>query len=358
MALTSLLDPLNILGTLAAAIISYVIYTLYLHPLSHIPGPTFARWTSLYLYRLSYTGIEASAIDALHAKYGPVVRIAPNEVDIADGAALHTVYVKNGGFLKNPCYSNFDIDGFPTVFSDLEPTHRAVRSKAVVGMFAPQAIREGRDVIYGCVDRMVDRLQIEKEEAKGLPINVLGIFRSLALDAVTAYLFGQQYNGINEKKLSAGKFVDSFVAVGRFFYLPNWLFKCFEFHTSRQAERKIEVWRSFSAVDRFALTIVDEARVQGEKAGDTYQARLLKAGISREETIAQCKDLMFAGTDSTGMNLASICFHLAQHPDKYVCITVLCNAKLTHMSDTNASAMNFSRIQQQIHRHFPTSPRS
>jgi cytochrome P450 len=318
MALASLLEPLNALGAIAAAIVAYVVYTLYLHPLSHIPGPLVARLTSIYLYRLTYNGIEASTIEALHKQYGPVVRVAPNEVDIADGAALHTVYVKNGGFLKNPCYSNFDIDGFPTIFSDLSPSHRAGRSKAVVGMFAPQAIRDGKDVIYGCVDRMVQRLQKEKEEAKGSPVNVLNVFRSLALDAVTGYLFSQTYNGINEQKLSAGEFVDSFVAVGRFFYLPNWLFKGLEFYSSRIEEGKPEVWKSFSAVDRFALTIVDEARAQGEKAADTYQGRLLKAGISRQETIVQCKDLMFAGTDSTGMNLASICFHLTQNPEKYV----------------------------------------
>jgi cytochrome P450 len=316
MAIASLLDPLNVVGALAAVIISYVVYTIYLHPLSHIPGPFIGRLTSLYLYRISYNGVEASTIDALHKQYGPVVRIAPNEVDIADGAALHSVYVKNGGFLKNPCYTNFDIDGFPTIFSGLDPAHRAVRSKAVVGMFAPQAIREGRDVIYGCVERMVRRIQKEKEAAPGLPINVLNTFRSLALDAVTAYLFSQPYNGINEQKLSAGEFVDSFVAVGRFFYLPNQLFKLFEFYSSRMEEGKPEVWKSFSTVDRFAMTIVDEARLQGDKGVDTYQGRLLKAGISREETIAQCKDLMFAGTDSTGMNLASICVYLTQNPQK------------------------------------------
>jgi len=67
-----------------------------------------------------------------------------------------------------------------------------------VGMFAPAAIREGKDVIQGCVKRMVNRLEKEKREADGKPINVLNIFRSLALDAVTAYLFRKPYNGIQE----------------------------------------------------------------------------------------------------------------------------------------------------------------
>lgn len=320
MIFDGLLEPFNLLLTAVVALLSTAVYRLYLHPLSHIPGPFLARLTSLWLYRVSYTGTEASTIDALHKKYGPVVRIAPNDVDISDGAALQTIYVKNGGYLKNPCYQNFDIDGFPTIFSALEPAHRAVRSKAVVAMFAPRAIQEGKDVIYGCVERMVSRIEKEKREANGKPVNVLIIFRSLAMDAVTAYLFGKSYNGIEEQKLSASEFVDTFVAVGRFFYLPNWLFKVVEFYGERAQEGQQQVWTSIAKVDRFVSTLVDEAKADEAAAAETYQMRMLNAGISREETISQCKDLMFAGTDSTGMNLATITWHLAQNPDKYVLI--------------------------------------
>jgi len=315
MALASLLEPLTFSGVLLAALISFAVYRVCFHPISHIPGPLIAKLTSLWLYRISYNGVEASTIAELHEKYGPVVRIAPNEVDISDGSALHAIYVKNGGFLKNPCYSNFDIDGFPTIFSALEMAHRAMRSKAVVNMFAPASIREGKDVIMGCVDRMVDRLKKEKSEASGKPINLLNLTRSLALDAVTAYLFDKSYNGIMEQKLSARQFVDMFVAVGRLFYLPNWAFQAMDLYQSRLQEGKPEVYHSIKTVGRFAAQLVDEARSLNDSNGKTYQAKLLNAGISRDEVVAQCKDLMFAGTDSTGMNLAMICWYLVQQPE-------------------------------------------
>jgi hypothetical protein len=41
-------------------------------------------------------------------------------------------------------------------------------------------------------------------------------------------------------------------------------------------------------------------------------------GLTRDELKAQCKDLIFAGTDSTGHNVASMCRYLAMHPSKYV----------------------------------------
>ncbi|KIV99411.1 uncharacterized protein PV09_08950 [Verruconis gallopava] len=317
MALSALFEPANIVVALIVAVASTVIYRVYFHPLSHIPGPLGAKISSLWLYRLTYYGIEASTLDSLHKQYGPAVRIAPNEVDISDGAAIHAIYVKGGGMMKNKCYVNFDIEGFHTLFSATDPAHRAVRSKAVVSMFSQGNIREGKDVVQACVQRMAEKMRKERDESKGRPVNLLNITRSLALDAVTGYLFHKPYNGIMEAKLSASHFVNSFVAVGRFFYLPNWIFTLLEFWQSRLEEFKPEVYHSFASVDRFAAKLVDEARAQSNRDSETYQARLLNAGISREETIAQCKDLMFAGTDSTGMNLATICWYLAKQPATY-----------------------------------------
>jgi cytochrome P450 len=317
MVTTTLLEPANLFGGVLLALLTTAVYRVYFHPLAHIPGPLQAKLSSLFLYNLSYHGIEASKIDELHQQYGPVVRIAPNEVDISDGAAINAIYVKSGGFPKNACYVNFDIDEFHTLFSALDPAHRAIRSKAVVNMFSQSNIREGKDLIQGCVQRMVDKMIMERDESKGKPVNLLNGTRSLAIDAVTAYLFQKPYNGIMEEKLSASQFVDMFVAVGRFFYLPNRLFSLLEMWQSRLEEFKPQVYHSLASVDKFVSTLVDEARKADDKDGETYQARLLAAGISREETIAQCKDLMFAGTDSTGMNLATIIWYLAKQPATY-----------------------------------------
>lgn len=320
MALQGFFRPLSVFAAVLVILISTALYRIYLHPLAHIPGPLVARLTSIWLYSLSYRGIEATTVNNLHKRYGPVVQIAPNEVDIADGAALHLVYVKDGGFLKNSCYKNFDINGFPTIFSALDPTHRATRAKAVVAMFSQSALRDGKNVLYGCVDNMVARLKREKADVYGKPVNVLNIFRSLAFEMVTSYLFEEPYHGIEEQKLSATDFVDNFAAIGRFFYLPNTIFKFVEFMAASLDRNKSDILRSNKMVEKFAADAVDKAATLENAKEDTYQARLLKAGISREETIAHCLDVMFAGTDGIGMNLSAICCHLSRDCHKYVAI--------------------------------------
>ena len=336
---TALENLREIALSIAAALITFVLYRLYLHPLAKFPGPFPAKITSLWLYKQAYNGTEASAIEKLHEKYGQIVRVAPNELDIASGEALNPIYIKGGGFLKPPYYANFDIDGFPSIFSAIDLAHRSIRSKPVLPLFATAAIREEKDVILSCVEKWVDRLQKDAAQSKetGSSVNLLIGARSLALDVVTAYLFGKRYGALDEDwtkeggRMSAAYFVDFFVAVGRFFYLPpviyGWVSVILEnFDLNFGPDRYLK-WKSNVAVDKYTANIVQDAvatrktehKPQPDESSTptgTYQARLLAAGLSIDETVAQCKDLMFAGTDSTAMNLSTICFYLVQNPKK------------------------------------------
>jgi cytochrome P450 len=287
-------------------------YRIYFHPLSHIAGPLLPKVSSLWLYYHAYVGDETSTIHKLHQRYGPFVRISPNEVDISDADAIPAIYVSKGGFSKAPCYANFDIDGHKTIFSTTDSEYRSPRAKAVMTMFSTKALRENEAAIWGCVDRMINRLEEEAKTKK--PVNVLNLTRSLAVDAVSTHLFRENYDGVSERGtvLSVSAFVDAFVAVGRFFYLPNTAFVWLEWAVTKWAPNR-ETEDSMTLVDKFVSTLVANTTAKST----TYQGRLLAAGLSDSEVKAQCKDLIFAGTDSTGMNLATIMRGLVLHPGKY-----------------------------------------
>jgi cytochrome P450 len=297
------------------------LYRVFLHPLSHIPGPWHYACSSIPLNFHAWNGTECTAVHYLHLEFGPIVRTGPNDVDIADGEALEEIYVKKGGFRKAAFYGNFDIDGHKSIFSELVPEERMARAKAVLPLFSTGSLRAGTEIIYGVVDQFVERV---KAAAKtGRPVDMLNLSRSLATDAVTAYLFRDSYGGLDElgKKLSASGMVNTFVAVGRFWYLPTWAFKWVEWFEGKYL-LSAEVTTSLATVDEFVSKVVSAA-AQTHKTNPAspespkYPSRLLSAGISESETRAQCKDLIFAGTDSTGMNLATICHELAKHPTCY-----------------------------------------
>jgi hypothetical protein len=63
---------------------------LLLSPLSSIPGPKLYAFTKWRLARDDW-GQRTRTIHALHKKYGPVVRIGPNEVYFNSVSALRTI---------------------------------------------------------------------------------------------------------------------------------------------------------------------------------------------------------------------------------------------------------------------------
>ncbi|KAJ9649898.1 hypothetical protein H2198_010782 [Neophaeococcomyces mojaviensis] len=321
------------------------------HPLAHVPGPILPRVSSLWLIYHAWIGDECTVVHGLHERYGPIVRTGPFSVDIADGEALHDIYSAKGGFLKAVFYGNFAIDGHASIFSEIVPEKRAPRAKAVLPLFATGNLRTGKHVLEGIVQRFVRQVQKEAEVSRreDKAVNLLDLTRGLAVDAVTGYLFGRAYGGIehgmsrSEKKaitaeardgktssggMSANGMVDIFVSVGRFWYLPDWAFQWVEWLDNKfGAGSAEEVGVSIGLVDDFVAGIVNDAAtaIAKEKADanvngvtpTSYPGRLLSAGISVSETRAQCKDLIFAGTDSTGMNLATIIFYLMTRPKTY-----------------------------------------
>lgn len=67
-------------------VISKLIYRIYLHPLSRFPGPLLAGATNLYsaYYDVVKQGDMIRQLPQLHEKYGPVIRIRPDELHVFD----------------------------------------------------------------------------------------------------------------------------------------------------------------------------------------------------------------------------------------------------------------------------------
>ncbi|SMR55123.1 unnamed protein product [Zymoseptoria tritici ST99CH_1E4] len=303
------------LSALAIWAIGYLSLHIYLEPLHSIPGPLICRLTPLWSWYHSIIGDESRQIDALHKRHGPIVRISPNQVVIADGRALAQIYSEKGGFLKAPFYENFDAEGHQTIFSARDPGYRGVRSRAVGQMFSVGAVKGGSKRIQGCIDEFVEKLE-EEAGKNGARVDVLRLARGLAINVVGAYLFGEEYGDLSDGTTmeSAGAYVDFIVEIGRFFFLPPWLFQRVFASLSYFQPMASETEKSIFKVDSFTRRLAERPIDDND---DSYQSRLLKAGISVSETDVQMKDVVFAGTDTTALNLSNIIWNLAKHSDIY-----------------------------------------
>ena len=302
-----------------------------IHPLAHVPGPNLPRISSFWLVYHSWAGNEATVVHKLHQKYGRIVCTGPNSVDIADGEALHAIYTEKGGFRKPGFYANFSVDGHQTIFTQTDPNERLPRAKAVLPAFSAASLRRGRHLVEQCAKDWVDVMKLESQSGK--PVDVLRLSNSFAADSVGLYLLGQRFGALESRRAAAiergsrptdlegGRargdgLVEFFDAIGRYWYLPPWAFNKLEWLRWKLFPNEAML-ANLDIMDAFVNRVVDAAISDKQGLAWTYQGRLLQAGFSESETRAQTKDALFAGIDTTGMNLAVIVFNLAKHPDTY-----------------------------------------
>lgn len=98
-----------IIAILPASIALYwvvwIVYTRTLHPLASVPGPFWASVSrTWYMYRI-YAGDSHSVQRRLHEQFGPIIRIAPDEVVTTDPEALRKIYRNQGPLSKTDFYT-------------------------------------------------------------------------------------------------------------------------------------------------------------------------------------------------------------------------------------------------------------
>jgi len=76
------------------------------HPLASFPGTTLCKLTKWWGVWETYNGKRHLRVHELHKNYGPIVRVGPNELSVADATAIPTV-LGSGGLPKGHCMPRF-----------------------------------------------------------------------------------------------------------------------------------------------------------------------------------------------------------------------------------------------------------
>lgn len=148
---------------LLLAAIGWVIYTSLFHSLAGIPGPLPARLTRLWYVREVHKGSFDHVARALHARYGYIVRIAPNEVSISDPEAMSIIYsTKSTKFTKTDFYPPWRGTGFdpshPDLFTDLDEVRHSARRRLLNNVYSMTSVLEAERYIDLCTEIFLQKL--------------------------------------------------------------------------------------------------------------------------------------------------------------------------------------------------------
>jgi hypothetical protein len=138
---------------------SNIIYNLLLHPNRKYPGPLLARTSRIWFVWSSNTGKFHLHLQKAHRTYGPVVRIAPNELSYISAGAWKQIYGPRPGkeeMTKDPImYQNLISVG--SLLTIDRQRHGSIR-KLVSSSFSASALREQEVLIQSYADLFMSKL--------------------------------------------------------------------------------------------------------------------------------------------------------------------------------------------------------
>ncbi|KAF7952899.1 hypothetical protein EAE96_006122 [Botrytis aclada] len=198
--LSSDISRLDVLAFLGTSVLIYcilgVLYRLYLHPLSKFPGPILPAvtlWTEFY-HECIQSGQYFLKIAQWHEKYGPIIRIGPNEIHINDPDYYNTIFSYNGVRNKDPFYTaqfNTPDTGFG---AEDHYIHRMRRS-ALSPFFSKASIDRLSPMLTSMVEKLSSRLEEFRNTNQPLVIRLP--FQCYTADIVTLYATNRCWNHLD-----------------------------------------------------------------------------------------------------------------------------------------------------------------
>jgi cytochrome P450 len=123
-----------------------------------------------------------------------VVRIAPNEVAVADIAGVSQIHKIGSGFLKSAFYANLTPTREPGIFAMRDPHAHAARRKLFARAFSNSSLRANWEVeVRKKAEAAVQRI---KQDASGAQqgADILKWWTLLATDVIAHLSFGESFN--------------------------------------------------------------------------------------------------------------------------------------------------------------------
>lgn len=130
----------------------------YASPLRKYPGPLLASTTRLW--KLLSTATTHTHLDhiSLHKIYGPIVRIAPNEVSLSSPEAAREMLAAGKGFHKTDFYAVFPPPENPDIFTEIREGVHARKKRVANVPYSMAAMQKLSPFIDETIELLVDKL--------------------------------------------------------------------------------------------------------------------------------------------------------------------------------------------------------
>nr|A0A2P1DPA5.1 RecName: Full=Cytochrome P450 monooxygenase macH; AltName: Full=Macrophorins biosynthesis cluster protein H [Penicillium terrestre]AVK70101.1 MacH [Penicillium terrestre]QBC75447.1 MacH [Penicillium terrestre] len=193
-------------GTFAVYHAIRAVYLIFFSPLAVFPG---SPWAALGEYWEAYWNIGVKPgrkgqmlfkLEEMHKRLGPALRMGPNEVHIYDPAFYHELYRPGSRYYKDP--SMHKVLGAPSsTLAESDPVRHKQRKAPLEPLFSKKNILSLEPMLMEHVDRCSQRF--DELFAQGKPVSMEWALKSLAMDMVSQFAFGQSLNALADPEFKS-----------------------------------------------------------------------------------------------------------------------------------------------------------
>ncbi|KAF1948861.1 cytochrome P450 [Byssothecium circinans] len=277
-----------------------------------------------------HTGDMDRVQRSLHRKYGPVVRIAPNEVSSASAADIPHIYRLSDPLLKTdfyPIWGAPQISKQPDTFTCIDEKEHTRYRRIVAPVYSLANVLRHEDYVGKCTALFLERMA-EFADRK-VRVDIGEWCQMYAFDVVGELSFGNMF-GFMEKGIDVGGWIAALdalmpvlcvAAIAPSYYRPLIM------GSAILSPTVFKALKSFEGIHTAAVEVVKK-RVQEINAGTADRIDMLQqfTKIAREkgaqvnftdsEVTLEAYVAMLAGSDTTAVALRASLYFLMKHPGK------------------------------------------
>ncbi|OJD28710.1 cytochrome p450 [Diplodia corticola] len=304
------------------------VYRLFFHPLARFPGPKLAAAT--LWYEFFFDGVQCGQytfeIGRMHEKYGPIVRISPNELHVNDPKFIDQLYVAGGK--KRDKYEYFTTQfGIPqSVFSTVPHDLHRLRRGAMNRFFSKASVVKLEPLIKDTINKLCTQLETHYA-GTGQPATLNMAYSCMTTDVVTEYAFARSYSFLDSPTFEPN-FHRAIVAgsnMGPYTKRFPWLLafmRCLPSALVSRLNPEMDVYLRFQEDVRKQIAEIQATRVEDRKSGRTGATifhELIDGDLPDEEKRLERmwqegQIIVGAGTETTAWSLSATMFYILWTP--------------------------------------------
>ncbi|KAK5078534.1 hypothetical protein LTR64_003053 [Lithohypha guttulata] len=302
------------------------LFRRYVSPLRRYPGPFLASGTRLHSAFLTWRGKTHEDHIALHRKYGPVVRIQPNQLSFASPEAARQILSPGKGFHKTLFYWVFPPYGNPDIFTEVREEVHATKKRFVNQPYSLASFQAMTPWVDQTIQLLCDKLDgICISGTLSTPLNLGDYLHYFAFDVLGQVAFSTAFGFLEQGKDVDGaiKSIDAVQVydgiVGQIPFLDRFLRRAFYWDYLPWVTPL-----SNNYITRTALAQLAKRENSNTKPGRRDLLSMLLEShekdpnkFDKNSVFAVAHGAIFAGSDSTASTMQTFMWNILNNPSIY-----------------------------------------